>query len=145
MAPLAVLTPREASIFACLADTVVAPEPVLPPVRETDAVEFFDRWMARSPGLNRVGLRALLHAIEVAPRVLGFGARMRRLDREQRAEFLRTIEQNRIPQLRQLGKLLQGFGQLAYYGDDRVMLRIGYDAEANLARARELRAREGRP
>ena len=45
MAQLAVLSPREASIFACLADTVVAPEPVLPPVRETDAVEFFDRWM----------------------------------------------------------------------------------------------------
>ena len=64
MAPLAVLSPREASIFACLADTVVAPEPVLPPVRETDAVAFFDRWMARAPRLNRIGLRALLYALE---------------------------------------------------------------------------------
>ena len=36
------LTPREASIFACVCDTVVAPEPVLPPVRDTDAVAFFD-------------------------------------------------------------------------------------------------------
>src|SRR5687768_16935470 len=73
MAPLAALSPREASIFACLADTVVAPEPVLPPVRETDAVEFFDRWMARSPRPNRVALRALLYTLEVAPRFLGFG------------------------------------------------------------------------
>ena len=40
---------------------------------------------------------------------------------------------------------MQGFGQLAYYGDDRVMLRLGYDAEANVARGRELRARDGRP
>ena len=145
MAPLAVLSPREASIFACLADTVVAPEPVLPPVRETDAVEFFDRWMARSPRANRAGLRALLYALEVAPRLLGFGARMRRLDRARREEFLHAIEQHRVPQLRQLGKLMQGFGQFAYYGDDRVMLRIGYDAGANLARGRELRARDGRP
>lgn len=145
MAPLAVLSPREASIFACLADTVVAPEPVLPPVRETDAVAFFDRWMARAPRINRIGLRALLYSLETGPRLLGFGARMRRLTRSQRAEYLRAIEQSRLPQLRQLAKLLQGFGQLAYYGDDDVMLRIGYDAEANVARGRELRARDGRP
>jgi hypothetical protein len=145
MAPLAVLSPREASIFACLADTVVAPEPVLPPVRETDAVAFFDRWMARSPRANRVALRALLHALEVAPRLLGFGARMRRLPPARRADFLRAIERNRLPQLRQLAKLMQGFGQLAYYGDDRVMRRIGYDPDANLARAREVRQRDGRP
>ena len=145
MAPLAALSRREASIFACLADTVVAPEPVLPPVRETDAVEFFDRWMARSPRLNRIGLRALLHALELSPRLLGFGGRMRTLGPRQRADYLRAIERNRLPQLRQLAKLMQGFGQLAYYGDDRVMLGLGYDAEANVARGRELRARDGRP
>jgi len=145
MAPLAVLNPREASIFACLADTVVAPEPVLPPVRETDAVAFFDRWMARSPRPNRVGVRALLYALELAPRWLGFGARMRQLDSQRRAEYLAAIERNRVPQLRQLAKLMQGLGQLAYYGDDRVMMRLGYDADANVARGRALRAREGRP
>jgi hypothetical protein len=145
MAPLAVLSRREASIFACLADAVVAPEPVLPPVRETDAVEFFDRWMARSPRANRIGLRALLYTLEIAPRVLGFGARMRRLAPERRADYLRAIERNRIPQLRQLAKLMQGLGQLAYYGDDAVMLRIGYDAAANVERGRMLRARDGRP
>jgi len=145
MAQLAVLSPREASIFACLADTVVAPEPLLPPVRDTDAVAFFDRMMGRAPRVNRVALRTLLYALETGPRLLGFGARMRSLTPEQRAEYLRAIEQNRLPQLRQLGKLLQGFGQLAYYGDDQVMLRIGYDAEANVARGRAVRERDGRP
>ena len=145
MAPLAALSPREASIFACLADTVVTPEPLLPPVRDTDAVAFFDRMMGRAPRVNRVALRTLLYALETGPRLLGFGARMRSLTPEQRAEYLRAIEQNRLPQLRQLGKLLQGFGQLAYYGDDQVMLRIGYDAEANIARARAVRERDGRP
>ena len=145
MAQLAVLSPREASIFACLADTVVAPEPVLPPVRDTDAVAFFDRMMGRAPRVNRVALRTLLYALETGPRLLGFGARMRSLTPEQRAEYLRAIEQNRLPQLRQLGKLMQGLGQLAYYGDDQVMLRIGYDAEANIARARAVRERDGRP
>ena len=145
MAQLAVLSPREASIFACLADTVVAPEPLLPPVRDTDAVAFFDRMMGRAPRVNRVALRTLLYALETGPRLLGFGARMRSLTPERRAEYLRAIEQSRLPQLRQLGKLMQGFGQLAYYGDDQVMLRIGYDAEANIARARAVRQRDGRP
>ena len=145
MAELASLTPREASIFACLTDAVVAPEPVLPPVRETDAVAFFDRWMARSPRLNRVGLRALLYTLELGPRLLGFGARMRELTPDGRAQYLAAIERHRVPQLRQLAKLLQGFGQLSYYGDDGVMLRLGYDADANVARGRELRSRDGRP
>ena len=145
MAQLAVLSPREASIFACLADTVVAPEPVLPPVRETDAVAFFDRWMgARAARRTGSALRALLYALETGPRLLG----VRRADAPAHAasgarEYLRAIEQNRLPQLRQLGKLMQGFGQLAYYGDDQVMLRIGYDAEANVARGRAA-ARAGR-
>jgi hypothetical protein len=145
MAQLAVLSPREASIFACLADTVVAPEPLLPPVRETDAVAFFDRWMARVPRVNRIAFRALLYSLETGPRLLGFGARMRRLSPARRSEYLHAIERNRVPQLRQLAKLMQGFGQLAYYGDDRVMLRIGYDAEANVARGKALRERDGRP
>ncbi len=145
MAQLAVLSPREASIFACLADTVVAPEPVLPPVRDTDAVAFFDRMMGRAPRANRVALRTLLYALETGPRLLGFGARMRSLTPKRRAEYLRAIEQNRLPQLRQLGKLMQGFGQLAYYGDDQVMLLIGYDAEANVERGRSVRERDGRP
>jgi hypothetical protein len=145
MAPLAVLSPREASIFACLADAVVAPEPILPPVRDTDAVEFFDRWMARMPRLNRAALRTLLYVLEVAPRFMGFGGRMRSLAPERRTEYMRSWERASLPQVRQLAKLMQGFGQFAYYGDDAVMRRLGYDPDAVVRRGLELRARDGRP
>jgi len=141
---LETLTPREASIFACLTDTVVAPRPLLPPVAETDTAAFFDRWMGRSPQLNRTGFRALLYVVEVAPLLMGFGRRMRKLDGAERARYLRSVEHARNPQVRQLVKLIKGFAALSYYGDDSVMRRLGYDAEANLHRGRELRAKEGR-
>jgi hypothetical protein len=142
---LAVLTPREASIFACLCDTVVAPEPALPPVRETHAVEFFDTWIARGPRLNRVALRGLLYLVELAPRALGSGGRLRRVGVEKRARALAAAEGARSPQARQLVKLIKGIAFLSYYSDDRVMARLGYDADANVQRARNLRAAEARP
>jgi len=142
---LAVLSTREASIFACLCDTVVAPEPLLPPVRDTDAVQSFDRWLALAPPLNRLGLRLVLHAAEFAPLLLGFRRRLRRLSERERARALAAVEARRQPQLRQLVRLVKGVACLSYYGDDGVMLRLGYDAEANVRRGRELRALEGRP
>lgn len=145
MTRLQAISPREASIFACVCDTVVAPAPVLPPVRETDAAFFFDRWMARSPRTNRLALRALLHAIDLAPLALGFRRRLRTLPEADRTACLRAAEEGRPPQLRQLTKLVKTMALLSYYGDDRVMLRIGYDAEAIARRGRELRAAEARP
>jgi hypothetical protein len=142
---LKTITPREASIFACLTDTAVAPEPVLPPVRETDAAFFFDEWMTLSPRLIARGIRALLYVFELAPLALGYGHRLRRLGEEDRAAFLRRVEKAPVVQLRQIAKLIKSSSFLAYYGDDRIMLRCGYDAEANLQRGRELRRREGRP
>ena len=142
---LQTISPREASIFACLADTAIAPEPVLPPVHETDAAFFFDEWITRSPKLIANGLRLLLYAIEIAPVALGFGKRMRKLDVADRAEFLRRFEKAPVIQIRQVAKLMKSAAFLAYYGDDRIMLRCGYDAEANLRRGRELRRTEGRP
>jgi hypothetical protein len=142
---LAVLTPREASIFACVCDTVVAPEPVLPPVKTTDAVGFLDRWLAAAPALNRIGLRGLLYASELAPRALGQGHRLRALAEPERAAALEAAERARRPEVRAIVKLVKSVAFLAYYGDDAVMGRLGYDADAVVARARELRAREGRP
>ena len=142
---LVVLSPREASIFACLVDAVAAPEPVLPAVAKTDAAFFFDSWMAASPRLNSIGMRALLHIIELAPRFLGFGGRFRQLAVADRVRYVKAVERNPNPQLRQLVKLVKGAAFLSYYGDDGVMKQIGYDAEANVARARALRAAEGRP
>ena len=140
-----VLTPREASIFACVTDTVVAPEPVLPPVRETDAVGFLDRWLAAAPALNRIGLRGLLYAAELAPLVLGGGARLRTLTEAERAQALEAAEAARRAEVRTLVKLVKGIAFLAYYGDDRVMSGLGYDADAVVERGRALRAQEARP
>jgi hypothetical protein len=142
MTRLRFLTPREASIFACVCDTVVAPEPVLPPVRETDAVASFDRLLAASPPLNRIGLRALLYAAELAPKALRM-RRLRALAPDERGAALERLEGSR--RAARLVELLEGLACLSYYGDDAVMRRLGYDAEARVARGRELRAREGRP
>jgi hypothetical protein len=142
---LETLTPREASIFACFADTVVAPADGLPPVHQTDAALFFDRWMSRSPRLNRGAIRVLLHALDLSPWALGFGARLRQLPEAERARWLERVEKASAPQVRQLAKLVKGFAFLSYYGDDRVMLSVGYDADANVRRGRELRALEKRP
>ena len=142
---LRVLTPREASIFACVCDAVVAPEPVLPPVRETDAVAFFDDWMARSPALNRIAMRGLLYALELSPLALRQGTRLRRLDRAARTRWLHAVERTPNSQLRLIVKLVKSAAQLSYYGDDRVLVRCGYDPEANLSRGRALRIAEGRP
>src|SRR3954464_13547469 len=118
MGDLRVLTGREASIFACLTDTVVPPEPILPPVRETDAVAFFDEWLSLLPAPNRAGIRALLWAAELAPLGLGFGAPVRRLDRAGRARWLRRIEHAPLVQLRLVAKLVVSSAQLSYYGND---------------------------
>jgi hypothetical protein len=139
------LTPREASIFACLCDTVVAPEPELPAVNDTGAVAFLDGWLDASPRVNRLALRGLLYAAELAPRGLGLPTRLRRLDAEQRARALAAAEAARSRRARQLVRLLEDIACLSYYGDVGVMRRLGYDADANVRRARELRRREGRP
>jgi hypothetical protein len=142
---LRAITPREASIFACLADTVIAPAGELPQVAETDAVEFFDHWLTASPRPNRVGVRAVLYVAELGPLAAGFGHRLRRLDPEERFRYVRTVEKARSGQLRQVAKLLKGMVYLAYYGDDELLRRSGYDPEGNLRRGRALRAGEGRP
>src|SRR3954452_3087679 len=142
---LSCLAPREASIFACLVDTVAAPEPLLPAVAQTDCAFAFDGWMAAGPALNARGMRALLLAIEVMPLVMGFGRRFRRLAADERTRFVKAIECSPNRHLRQLTKVLKSAAFLSYYGDDEVMRRCGYDASANVKRGRALRLREGRP
>src|SRR6187200_763979 len=100
------LAPREASIFVCLVDTVAAPEPLLPPVAQTDCAFFFDRWMAASPKLNSRGMRGLLHALEFAPLFMGYRARLRRLPVEERVRYVHAIERNPNTHVRQLVKLI---------------------------------------
>jgi hypothetical protein len=135
------LHPREASMFACLADTVVAPGGRLPAIGRTDAVAAFDAILAASPRLNRAGLRALLYAVEAAPLLLGYGGRLRRLSPDRRAAALERLEGGPAgPVLRPL----TGLAKFAYYGDDGVARMLGYDAEAVVARGRALREAEVR-
>ncbi|HEY4895615.1 MAG TPA: hypothetical protein VII01_05960 [Solirubrobacteraceae bacterium] len=142
---LTAIGPREASIFTALADAFVAPEPALPAVRDTDALRTFDVWLARSPRLNRVGLRVLLHVAELAPLLFGGGGRLRRLDPERRRRWLGRVEHLPWRVVRELTRALKTLILLCYYGDPVVMVRLGYDAEANVRRGRELRQAEGRP
>ena len=140
-----VISGREASIFACLTDTVVAPTPALPRVAQTDAAHAFDRWLERAPRLNATALRASLFAIELAPIALGQKHRLRRLNATERADFLYSLERSKAPLVRQLTKALKSIAFLCYYGDDGILNRLGYDPEANVARGRALRIQEGRP
>ena len=139
------MTKREAQIFTCFADTVVAPEPLLPPVRSTDAADFLATWLDLAPKLNAAGLRAAIVALDLAPLGLGYRHRLRKLPRDDRAEVIRRIEKHKSPAVRQAAKALKGVAFLCYYGDDSLMKRLGYDADANAARGRALRAAEGRP
>ncbi len=136
---------REASIFTSLADAFVAPEPPLPAVRDTDALWTFDAWLARSPPVNRVGLRVVLHLFELAPALSGGGRRLRRLDRDHARRWLTRAEHLPLRAPRELTRALKTLILLCYYGDEAVMAGLGYDAEANVRRGRELRRTEGRP
>jgi hypothetical protein len=127
------LTARERAIVAGLADAMAAPEPPLPPVAETDTVDAVDAWLTLAPALNRAGLRAGI-------RLVG-AARFAEGDRAARTRRLRRLER---AGLRELVRVLVGIITIAYYGDDRVMGVLGYDATANLDRARGLVAAEAR-
>jgi hypothetical protein len=135
------VTPREANVFACLVEAVVSPAEPLPPLARTDAVGFFDGYLAASPPLNRAGLRTLLHALEVGPRALRLGGRFRQLDPAARASYLARVQ--RTPAGRGF-QALEAVAKLAYYGDDGVMRTLGYDADAVVDRGRRLRREEAR-
>ncbi len=132
---------READVFACLTDAVVAPGGGLPPLAETDAVAFLARYLAASPRRNRAGFRALLLALEVGPLALGFGARLRRLAPAARLAYLQRLERSPAAPL---AEMLEALAKLSYYGDEGVMAAVGYDPAAVVERGRRLRREEGR-
>jgi len=108
------LSRREAAIFARFADTVLAPAPPLPPIRDTDAIASFDGWLAGAPRLNRVGARAALLALAVSRA----DRRLPRLARVERAGG------------RALVAALRAAAAISYYGDPRVSALLGYDPRA---------------
>ncbi|GAC1434958.1 MAG: hypothetical protein NVSMB51_03360 [Solirubrobacteraceae bacterium] len=118
---------------AALIEATVAPLAPLPPVAETDAVAAFMRYVRSSPPAGRIGLSLLLAALELAPLAL----RGRSLSRLAPADRDRLVARLSPPGF-------EALPQLFYYGDDRVMKLLGYDAAGRVRRGRELRAREGR-
>ena len=139
---LTIISGREASMFTCLADTVVAPVAPLPPIAETDATQAFEAQLAAGPAINRIGLRVALHLLELAPLAVGAGHRMRRLTPAARTAAVDALDRN--PLLAPLMKVMRSVAHLSYYGDLRVMGVLGYDPERVVARARALRAAEDR-
>jgi hypothetical protein len=112
-----VLSLREARVFACLADTLLAPAPPLPPVRQTDAVAAFDAWLATAPRVNRVGARALLLA-------LGAARWCRRPARARLASLERVARSSTAG--RGVVEALRAAAAVSYYGDARVSALLGY-------------------
>jgi hypothetical protein len=103
------MTTRERSVFVRVAQRLVDPVPPLPAVRDTDAVEALERSLAAGPRLNALALRAAFVAVGAG---LSYGP---------------------------LIKLVASLAHLHYYGDERVMRLLGYDPDAVLARAAEVR------
>jgi hypothetical protein len=120
-----VLSPREASIFACVADTLLAPAAPLPPIHATDAVRAFDAWLALAPRINRMGLRALLLGLEIAPRLTRARTRWRRLPPAQRLALLERLAR-RSAGGRAVVEALRAAAAVSYYGDARVCALLGY-------------------
>jgi hypothetical protein len=143
---LAVLSGREASIFACVTDTVLQPREPLPPVARTEAVRAFDAWLAASPPVNRAGLRVLLHALELLPLVAGGrGRRLRRLSPAERAQLLERADRVRLAPLPALRDAIRTLAATSYYGDEGVLRILGHDPHGAARRGRRLREQEGRP
>jgi hypothetical protein len=72
---------------------------------------------------------------------LGYGRRLRRLPRERRAGYLDRLQRG---PLALAAEPMLAIAKLGYYGDDAVMRGLGYDADAVVARGRELRREEVR-
>lgn len=98
---------REARAAAALVDAVAAPEPPLPPVRETDAVAAFATWLAYAPRPNRLLLRTALLALAAA----GFPRR----DRTGRLALLHRLGHS------PLAEGLRATAAVSYYGDAGVL------------------------
>ncbi len=127
---------RETATLVALVDAVVAPEPPLPAVSDTDAPVAFAAWLAGAPRLNRVGVRAALAALELAPLRSRFSA----LPRAARLDVLRGLE--RRAATRGPAEALRSAAAVTYYGDEGVLRALGHDPAARVREARASRRRE---
>jgi|tagenome__1003787_1003787.scaffolds.fasta_scaffold18651116_2 hypothetical protein len=116
------MTTRELRAFERVAEAVIAPVAPLPHVRDTDAAAALQRSLAAVPRLNALALRALFVLAALWPWRWP-------LDRVGRGP------------LAAVAKAVNALAYLHYYGDVRVMRLLGYDPDAVVARAAEVRGR----
>ena len=127
-----VIAPREASIFAALADAVAAPEPPLPPVAATDAVARSTPGWPPRPPRNRVGAARRAARARAARPAGAASGRSTARGRLARARPPRALARPAVPQL---AEALRAAAAVSYYGDARVMAALGYDAAARVREA----------
>jgi hypothetical protein len=142
---LKALKPREAEIFAGLADSYCGPEPALPPVAQTSALAFVDDMLARSGRVNRIGFRVILRIVNLVPLLRGFRGRFTNLTPARRTDFVHGLDKSRWAIVRILGRLLKTLAVMSYYGDEGVLRSNGFDPHAIVARGQALRKEEKRP
>jgi hypothetical protein len=106
------VTGREARAAAALVDAVAAPEPPLPPVRDTDALQAFSTWLAYAPRPNRMALRGALLVLAAA--------RFPRRSRAGRLALLRRLGHS------PLAEGLRATAAVSYYGDAGVLRALGH-------------------
>jgi len=135
------LTRGETAILRCLIETSVAPFSPLPQVNQTGAVKAFEVYLERSPKHNRLALRAALRAVNLAPFLVGYRQRFKKLQPQDQLKYLKRLARTR---LYLLVKMITGLAKVVYYSDPGVMKIIGYDAAAKLAAGRRVRKAEGR-
>lgn len=135
------MTARERRVVGALVDWAVAPRAPLPDVRDTDAVDAFERLLERSPAPQRVALRAALLALELLPLASRSRRPLGHLSTAERNAAFARLERGRLGAA---GSALARVAALVYYGDAAVQRMLGYDADAVVARGRSIRAAEGR-
>jgi len=133
---------REASIFACLADCFLDPEPLLPRVCETDALKRFDQWLARTPRHNQIVLRIVLRLIDLVPLVLGGGGCVRRLQLDSRRLWLMRVERLPVRPLREPIRTMKSMMLLYYYSDPAVWAGLGLVSPSGELMTRDARAND---
>jgi choline dehydrogenase-like flavoprotein len=133
------LGPRETAIFIALTDAYCEPEGAFTPVRETDAARFMNDLLGASPRVNRAGFRVILALLDLTPLVRGYRRRFRKLGNVERREFLHGLDKSRFVLLPIASRLLKTLTIMSYYGDPQVLGWTGYDADATVARGRDVR------
>jgi hypothetical protein len=87
-------------------------------------------------------VRAALFFLEVAPLLMGYGRRLRRLDPASRSEVLQRLHANVL--FTPAVEVVRVLSQMCYYGDREVMAALGYDPRVVVDRAAAIREKEGR-